>query len=69
MCVDSNAVKYSHSRLQHVFSGEEDDATMPQAFFKFTLKTAINPKEHAFAISVQQQGERLKNYRLTDSGK
>lgn len=42
---------------------------MPQAFFKFTLKSAINPKEHAFAISVQQQGERLKNYRLTDQGK
>jgi hypothetical protein len=42
---------------------------MPQAFFRFTLQQEIDSSELVFAISCQQQGERLKNYRLKDESK
>ena len=42
---------------------------MPQAFFSFTLTKAVDFNTHAFAISVLQQGERLKNYRQKDPQK
>ena len=68
ICVN-NAPMYKHSRLQHCFSNEEDDNTTPQAFFKFTLANEVDSKQKAFAISVQQQGDRLKNYRMTDQNR
>ena len=37
---------------------------MPQAFFKFHLDRPVKYDDAAFAISVLQQGDRLKNYRL-----
>ena len=42
---------------------------MPQAFFQFTLRREVNFEERAFAISVLQQGDRLKNYRQKDPSK
>ena len=51
-----------HSQLYHSF-GTLDESPMPQAFFSFTLTKPVDFNTHAFAISVLQQGERLKNYR------
>ena len=42
---------------------------MPQAFFSFTLRQPVKFDTHAFAISVLQQGPRLKSYRVKDHRK
>ena len=65
VCVENNDAVYAHSQLYHSF-GAQDTSAMPQAFFSFTLGSAIDSNKHAFAISVIQQGARLKNYRPSD---
>jgi hypothetical protein len=68
VCVEADPDKYFHSDIYYTF-GSRDETDMPQAFFRFTLQQEIDPKEVAFAISCQQQGERLKTYRLKDPSK
>ena len=66
ICVENNDLKYIHSQLYHSFNKTLDDSPMPQAFFSFTLSAEIDFSKYAFAISVLQQGDRLKQYRLKE---
>lgn len=68
VCIEANPDKYHHSDIFYEF-GSEDQTSMPQAFFRFTLEQEIDSAEAVFAISCQQQGDRLKNYRLKDASK
>jgi len=68
ICVENNDEKYKHSQLYHSF-GAQDTSPMPQAFFSFTLANPVDFHQHAFAISVLQQGARLANYRQVDPRK
>jgi len=65
VCVENNNAKYVHSQLYHSF-GSKDRSELPQAFFRFELTSSVNFEEFAFAISVMQQGDRLKKYRQKD---
>lgn len=40
---------------------------MPQAFFSFELQYEVDFEKFAFAISVLQQGDRLRKYRLKEA--
>ena len=66
VCVENNDKKYIHSQLYHSFNKSLDDSPMPQAFFSFTLSAEVDFNKYAFAISVLQQGNRLKQYRLKE---
>ena len=68
VCLENNPDKYKHSQLHHRF-GAQSESSLPQAFFSFTLKKPINDNADAFAISVIQQGPRLKNYRQVQQDK
>lgn len=53
ICVENNIEKYTHSSLYHSF-GSKDTSPLPQAFFSFELKNAVDFTKYAFAVSCQQ---------------
>jgi hypothetical protein len=63
ICVEKDNTKYVHTSLYHSF-GARDKSEMHQVFFKFYLERPVKHTDAGFAISVLQQGDRLKHYRL-----
>ena len=63
VCINHDLVNYKHSIFYHDFR----DVGMEQSIFKLYLEDDIDCLNETFALSIAQQGPRLKNYRIKDS--
>lgn len=69
ICFENNPEKYFHSSIMHEILEPEESNDRPFSMFSFELTHEVNFGEEGFAISVQQQGQRLGCYRLKDEQK